>query len=221
MTRLRVLVYKRTHDGDPDEFGCFGAHDCMGAVRGRDFDAVIGVGGIGPEAHASGIAGRVNWIGIGPHKLTSQGMKWPVVTFDHFLGFGKAGPKFRTLAPSLAERMYLNNIRHVIDDLTECEYLEVAGILELAASAPPSQGWPETGNPVRRVCGKVNKRPNQDRVKTFVSWGIFEGLRLVEEFPYNEQASAERRLAELLTRKPGRYRLQKVKRSGGGPIATN
>jgi len=46
-------------------------------------------------------------------------------------------------------------------------------------------------------------------------------LRLVEEFPYNEQASAERRLAELLTRKPGRYRLQKVKRSGGGPIATN
>jgi hypothetical protein len=29
---VRVLVYKRTHNGDPDQFGCFGVHDCMGEV---------------------------------------------------------------------------------------------------------------------------------------------------------------------------------------------
>lgn len=221
MTRLRVLVYKRTHNGDPDAFGCFGAHDCMGAVRGRDFDAVVGVGGVGSKADTSGIAGKVNWIGIGPHKVSTAGMKWPVVTFDHFLNFGKIGPKFRTLAPVLAERMYMNNIRHVMDDLTDSEYSEVIGIIGLAESAPPSPGWPEGANPVRRICGKAKKRPNTDRVKVFVSWGIFEGLNLVEEFPYSELAAAERRLAELLERKPGRYRLQKIKNAGGGPATPN
>ena len=50
---MRVLVYKRTHNGDPDTSGCFGVYDCMGAVRDWEFDAVIGVGGIGPEARAS------------------------------------------------------------------------------------------------------------------------------------------------------------------------
>ena len=49
---MKVLVYKRTHNGDPDANGCFGAYDCMGTVRDRQYDAVIGVGGIGPEAQA-------------------------------------------------------------------------------------------------------------------------------------------------------------------------
>jgi hypothetical protein len=30
---MRVLVYKRTHNGDPDASGCFGAYDCIGTVR--------------------------------------------------------------------------------------------------------------------------------------------------------------------------------------------
>jgi len=47
---MRILVYKRTHNGDPDQIGRFGAYDCMGSVRRREFDAVIDVGGIGPEA---------------------------------------------------------------------------------------------------------------------------------------------------------------------------
>lgn len=64
----RTLVYKRTHNGDPDREGDFGAYDCMGQVRGYEFDAVIGIGGLGLEAEAWGIAGRVNWIGIGPQK---------------------------------------------------------------------------------------------------------------------------------------------------------
>ena len=49
----RTLIYKRTHTGDPDpKAGVFGNNDCMGTVRKRDFDAVIGIGGIGPEPKA-------------------------------------------------------------------------------------------------------------------------------------------------------------------------
>ncbi len=70
---MRVLVYKRTHNGDPDAHGCFGAFDCMGTVRDREYDAVIGVGGIGPEAQSNGIDRQINWIGIGPHKRYVRG----------------------------------------------------------------------------------------------------------------------------------------------------
>ena len=48
--RLRILVYKRTHVGDPDVAGRFGINHCMGSVRGYHYDAVIGVGGMGREA---------------------------------------------------------------------------------------------------------------------------------------------------------------------------
>jgi hypothetical protein len=40
----------------------------MGSVRSWDFDAVIGVGGIGSEARTEGIGGMVNWIGVGSRK---------------------------------------------------------------------------------------------------------------------------------------------------------
>ena len=135
---MRILVYKRTHNGDPDHNGCFGIHDCMGAVRNRNFDAVIGVGGIGPEAQANRVAGKVNWIGIGPHKTFIPGKRGPEVTFDQFYDFGTDGLDFRRLAPTLAERMYTLNIRHVMDDLSEEEYGEVIEILKMAEEIPPS-----------------------------------------------------------------------------------
>ena len=46
---MRVLIYKRTHTGDPDENGWFGHLGCMGKVRCSDFQAVIGIGGMGIE----------------------------------------------------------------------------------------------------------------------------------------------------------------------------
>ncbi|HEX5759323.1 MAG TPA: hypothetical protein VF121_09025 [Thermoanaerobaculia bacterium] len=144
---MRVLVYKRTHHGDPDQNGCFGVYDCMGAVRNRDFGAVIGVGGIGPDARANGVAGQVNWIGIGPRRTSVPGKRGPVVTFDHFLDFGTYGPKFRDLAPTLAERMYSNNLRHLMHGLREDEYREAIKILGLAEDAPQSRG----GSPGRRT----------------------------------------------------------------------
>ncbi len=67
---MRTLRYKRTHSNDPDpKTGVFGNRDCMGQVRAWDFDAVIGVGGVGDEPKRHGIAGRLTWIGIGPQKF--------------------------------------------------------------------------------------------------------------------------------------------------------
>lgn len=136
---MRVLVYKRTHNGDPDANGCFGAHDCMGTVRAREFDAVIGVGGIGPEAVSNGIDGQVNWVGIGPHKRPVRGKRGPEVLFDHFLYFGADGPDFRTLAPKLAARMYGENVRSVLC-MSAVEQEEAEGVVRLAEGEPSSPG---------------------------------------------------------------------------------
>jgi hypothetical protein len=54
---MRGLIYKRTHDDDPED-GVFGVYDCMTSVRSWNFDAVIGVGGIGKQPTGLGIAGR-------------------------------------------------------------------------------------------------------------------------------------------------------------------
>ncbi len=62
----KTLVYKRTHRGDPDDRQIFGIADCMGQVRGYNFDSVIGVGGSSPDPGHEDIAGRVTWIGLNP-----------------------------------------------------------------------------------------------------------------------------------------------------------
>jgi hypothetical protein len=133
---MRTLVYKRTHSGDPDEQGRFGIHDCMGSVRARDYDAVIGVGGIGDEPRRNGIAEKITWIGIGPHKSEGSS-RGPLVTFDQFLYFGVTGPKLSKHAPTLAAHIYGMNVRSLLTFNTQ-EAAEVARILELAKDARPS-----------------------------------------------------------------------------------
>ena len=86
---MRTLIYKRTHHGDPDVTGQFGIYDCMGRVRAWNFEAVIGVGGVGAEPTSHGLDGKVNWIGIGPHRRAVVGKRGPIVTFD---------PTFRSFA---------------------------------------------------------------------------------------------------------------------------
>jgi hypothetical protein len=111
MRKIRTLVYKRTHKGDPDAHGRFGIEDCMGSVRQRDFDAVIGVGGISSWPRAQGIDGKVNWVGIGPRKTPLAGGRGPLVTFERFVLFEEAGPDFGSMAPMLAKRMLSRNAR--------------------------------------------------------------------------------------------------------------
>lgn len=136
-TQMRTLIYKRTHSGDPDpRTGVFGNHDCMRTVRGRVYDAVIGVGGAGREAERNGIARKLTWIGIGPHKTGD--LRRPLVTFDHFLYFGEQGPRLEDCAPKLARHMYGGNVRVILNLLSAKERVEVEKILNLARNALPS-----------------------------------------------------------------------------------
>ena len=135
----RVLIYKRTHEGDPDpQKGVFGNHKCMKTVRGREYEAVIGVGGIRPWAKYKGIARKLTWIGIGAHKDKKDGEGNPLVTFDNFLYFGEKKPMLRDRAPALARRMYDGKARTLIVTPSSPEWQEVKAILDLARNAPPS-----------------------------------------------------------------------------------
>ena len=140
--KSRTLIYKRTHTGDPDARGCFGINGCMGRVRDWPFDAVIGVGGIGDEPTANGIANRVTWIGIGARKSFGRDPRGPHVTFDHFLLLDRRSPVFTEMAPELARRVYSRNIRATMRLSSAAEAREVAAILELAKKSPPSRGVP-------------------------------------------------------------------------------
>lgn len=135
---MRVLVYKRTHPGDPDEGGCFGAEDCMGEIRARRFDAVIGIGGLGPEPRSHDIDGKLNWIGIGP-RTGRWHYRGPLLTFDHFVDFGTRGARLSSIGPQLARRVYGRRLRHLMtDSMSEVQRGEVDRILALALKAPPS-----------------------------------------------------------------------------------
>jgi hypothetical protein len=136
---MRTLIYKRTHNVDPDDAGVFGCRDCMGRVRGWAFEAVIGVGGNGGEAQRSGIAEKLTWIGIGPHKSYSGELNGPLVTFDRFLLLGAQGPALGSLAPNLAARIYGRNVRVIMGGMNDEERREAQSILSLAARAPPSR----------------------------------------------------------------------------------
>lgn len=141
---MRTLIYKRTHKGDPDETGCFGIRDCMGQVRNIDFDAVIGVGGIGSEARSAGISGKINWIGLKAHKEPIVGGRGPLVGFEHFLLFDDKGQDFRTIAPNLSQHIYSRNVRFLVN-FNNQEQLEIDRLLEMAEAAPPSTVPPRLG----------------------------------------------------------------------------
>jgi hypothetical protein len=148
------LIYKRTHNGDPDSRGLFGVYDCMGLVRAWRFDAVIGVGGIGAEPTRQALDGKVNWIGIGPHRRRVIGKRGPIVTFDHFRFFGARGPAFAKVAPQLAGRMYSHNVRALMNAVSESERMEVEGILALAKNAPPSGGGGSPSRGLTKGCSR-------------------------------------------------------------------
>ena len=128
---MRVLIYKRTHTGDPDNTGVFGVNDCMGRVRALSYEAVLGVGGVSAEPVREGISSKITWIGI----FSSFGpinKRAPLVTFEHFLLFDENGPEFGSWAPSTAKRFYARKIRYVIHSLDPYENSELRGIIDWA-----------------------------------------------------------------------------------------
>ena len=128
---MRVLIYKRTHTGDPDANGVFGVHDCMGRVRALKYDVVIGVGGVGSEPRREGIANKITWIRVTPNygEIYRRG---PLVTFRHFLLFDENGPEFGSWAKETAAQFYSNRVRYVIKDLSETNNLELHSIVSWA-----------------------------------------------------------------------------------------
>lgn len=87
-----VLIYKRTHTGDPDQEGIFGINGCMGNVRSWEFDAVIGVGGNKPWKDDEGIAHKINYVGLGAKKYSVNPIDgYPYVTFEHFCLYDEKG----------------------------------------------------------------------------------------------------------------------------------
>ena len=155
---MRTLIYKRTHNGDPDPEGRFGIDDCMGRVRSYRYDAVIGIGGGGSEAIAAGINHRVNWIGIGPQRHPMENGRGDLVTFKKFIFFDKEKPV--GLSRALAKRMYSKNPPRYIfsDNLEPAEIIEIRRLLKKAENADPSV---LTKLPTRVRCTKKGCRPRK------------------------------------------------------------
>jgi len=129
---MRILTYKRTHIGDPDEHGRFGIYDCMGNIRDYEYDAVIGVGGIGREPRSFGIDRKINWIGITPRKRRTSNRRSSEVTFSFFRRWEQRGPLLETLAPLLARRLYDKGARFLLTDYSAEEHAEAEHILTWA-----------------------------------------------------------------------------------------
>lgn len=106
---MKILIYKRTHQNDPDRFGRFGIQGCMGRVRAFPFDAVIGVGGISSWPQAEGIARKVNWVGRHPRKQPNPvDSRGPLVTFRRgdFRVMEDRGPLLASMSGLLAAAIY-------------------------------------------------------------------------------------------------------------------
>ena len=133
------MLYKQTHFGDPDPLrGVWGDTDCMGIVRNRDFDAVIGIGGDTAEPW---IAGKLTWAARGPHQI-GQIAGNRILNFDHFLHMGSKGPLLETDYPLIARRMREAGRGPVSHSLGATRFdQEIESILlVLIRFAPPSTG---------------------------------------------------------------------------------
>ncbi|GLR14164.1 hypothetical protein GCM10007907_29540 [Chitinimonas prasina] len=142
---MRILTYKRTHTGDPDGRRVFGVNDCMGRVRAYEYDAVIGVGGIGAEPREYGIAGKITWVGVNPKVLPGT-VKSPQIAFEYFVLFDAHGPELHSLAPNLARRMYQGKVRYLLKSYSRSEQWEAEGIVQWAKEAIAAGGDVGTNN---------------------------------------------------------------------------
>lgn len=138
---MRVLIYKRTHKGDPDSDGIFGVRDCMGSVRNWKYDAVIGIGGKSPWKQDVDIKYKINWIGLEPKRIvpTERGDR---VVFAHFELYEEKGKSIKDNFPNLFEYMYGNKKRFDMSfDMPENVLIEVMEILKSVKNSAPSKAY--------------------------------------------------------------------------------
>jgi hypothetical protein len=162
-----ILVYRRTHKGDPNDGGIFGFNDCMKSVRDWEYDAVIGIGGSKPDRGYEEIKEKITWIGICPNKedrfVTQEDkermkMNNPefedfggkLVTFDRFLFLDKpVSDECPYLYKHMFEEGKIPRQAKNFEKYPEI-YSELKAILKLADSAPqsPVREFLNTANPV-------------------------------------------------------------------------
>jgi len=139
---MKVLIYKRTHKGDPDENGIFGNQDCMGRIRNWNYDAVIGIGGNVPWKKDVDIKHKINWIGLEPKKNCSPKKRGDEVVFSHFELYEENGINIHERFPKLFEYMYGNRKRFdMSSNLPEGVFEEVKQILDSIKDRPPSKSY--------------------------------------------------------------------------------
>ena len=129
---MKILIYKRTHIGDPDGKRQFGNEGCMGRVRGFAFDAVIGVGGISGWPTQQGIARKINWVGRCPQKtINPVDPRGPLASFrpKDFRIFEHQGPLLEDESPLLAKKVFSSRARFFFGSLSPTEQKETQRLL--------------------------------------------------------------------------------------------
>jgi hypothetical protein len=159
---MRILIYKRTHIGDPDKKRQFGIHGCMGHIRGFEFDAIIGVGGQGTLPAKQGIAGRINWVGRHPKRSPNPvDTRGPLVSFspNNFRLFEQHGPFLSEVAPLLEKKVYGNRGRFFFRSFNPQEQKKaqelVSRIIDLCEFDHLQIKTPAS----KRFCGEYQKKP--------------------------------------------------------------
>ncbi len=159
----RILVYKRTHIGDPDEHGRFGVDDCMRSVRGWNFDGVIGIGGVSPSDRA--IARKINWVGRFPRRDPNPfcPTPFPLLKFasEDVKVMEDLGPLLETSYKAFANEFFGSGCRFWVlaaDDSRKSRYREAC---EIIASVLADAEQPVVGRSfkVRRGAGGATCGP--------------------------------------------------------------
>ncbi len=104
----------------------------MGRVRGFNFDAVIGIGGISSQPRDQGLSRKINWVGIKPSKRYCKiDPRGPLVIFKqrNFRLYEEKGPYLYDLAPNLANRLYSCGSRFLFSAISPTEQKEALSIL--------------------------------------------------------------------------------------------
>jgi hypothetical protein len=112
----------------------------MGQIRDFDFQAVIGVGGIGEEPESYGIDRKINWVGIGPKINTGvRGLRRAeIIEFEHFVLLDAAGPLLSDMAPNLARRIYSGS-DYIMNSYSDVENAETNSIILWARAYQPDR----------------------------------------------------------------------------------
>lgn len=160
---MRILVYKRTHTGDPNFSGEFGCNDCMGRVRSYRYDAVIGIGGVS-DWDGNKIAGKLTWVGIKPIRGEKRkDHRAEIVRFQEFFLWDENGPFLETIAPVLAQNMFQKNTRFKLLEESDDEYTDALKILDLARSGKmPASQIPDNSRVVSN-CRSSLQHPCKER----------------------------------------------------------